>query len=441
MNHTFSEQQDRVAVIGSGAAGLAATYALQQRGHVVDVFEREQALGGRFGVASLGDRPVMLGGKNIGKKYTRLRSFVAAHGDHRWEPFGINASRVVDGRILTVDSSRRVKSLFNLARMGVPRDLARFGRLAASVRRSEKNRFLGSPLAAELSRDHDHAPLSEHFGDAFTRSLIRAMTIRTNGAEPDESYLGTFNTNVALLMDTYDQLTDGIQPVLEAFSATTNVRLGTTVTSLVVDGARVRGVRSVDCFGTEREEEYAAVVMAVPAHAAAKILSPTHPLLAEKLDGVQYFPATVALVQYDAPVFTPQVRAIALDGGPCSNAGSYGMDDRDIVRYTFSGAHARHASPSQDQIDQWVDDAERVLAQYLPVASRRRVHTVTRHWPTAFCAYVPFHADFLSSVVQEAGRLSGLALAGDYLRGVSLEGCFRSGEDAAASVPQAVAHA
>jgi oxygen-dependent protoporphyrinogen oxidase len=438
MTHTIT--QPRVAVIGSGAAGLGATHALQQRGHAVDLFEREPVLGGRFGVAHLGERPVMLGGKNIGQKYTQLREFVAAHGDHRWEPFGINASRVVDGRIRTFDSSRRARSLLHLARMGKPQDLARFGRLAARVRRSEDNRFLGSPLAAELSREHDHAPLSAHFGDGLTRSLIRAMTIRTNGAEPEESYLGTFNTNVALLMDTYDQLTDGIQPVLEAFARTTNVRLATTVTSLVVEDEQVRGVRFVDEAGTEQEESYAAVVIAVPAHAAATILEPTHPRLAEQLAGVRYFPATVVLVQYDAPVFTPQVRAIALDGGPCSNTGSYGMHDRDIVRYTFSGAHARAVAPPQEQIDRWVDDAERILGRYVPLAGRRRVRSVTRHWPTAFCAYVPFHADFLASVSQEAGRVGGLALAGDYLRGVSLEGCFRSGTDAAAALRRAVAH-
>jgi oxygen-dependent protoporphyrinogen oxidase len=146
---------------------------------------------------------------------------------------------------------------------------------------------------------------------------------------------------------------------------------------------------------------------------------------------VNYFPSTVLLIEYDRPVFTPEVRALALDGGPCTNAGSYGAEDRHIVRYTFSGRAAR-AEASQEQLDEWTDAAEERLRRHIPDGrGAQRVQSVSTHWPAAYSAYLPFHGDFLADVRRAVGETPGLVLAGDYLRGVSIDACFRSGTDAA----------
>lgn len=434
MSRNSTRENLRVAVVGGGVSGLAAAFHLERAGYRVELIEREATLGGRFGVGRLGDRDVMLGGKNIGRGYTSLRGFTAALGRNPYEPFGINASRVKDSEVLTLDSNRRGRSVRHLARAASTRDLLRLAALAIRVRRDDANRFLGSPLSAALGYRYDHAPLSAHFGAKVTRNLLRPMTIRTNGAEPDETYLGTFGTNLGLLMDTYDQLRFGIQPVLEEFAQRVPVRLGVRVDGLVVRHGRVAGLWVTENGGPTNERAYDAVILATPAHAAAAIVRSKHPGLGARLDGVSYFPSTVVLVEYDRPVFTTEMRALAMDDGPCSNAGAYGVDDRHIVRYTFSGREARTPRPSSEQIGDWVAVAEERLGRYVPIVGAQRIRSATRHWSAAYCAYVPFHAHFLSQVQADVADLPGLALAGDYLRGVLLEACFRSGTDAAVAI-------
>lgn len=428
--------QLRVAVVGSGSSGLAAAFHLQRSGFAVELIERDDALGGRFGVGMLGDRPVMLGGKNIGRRYTSFRGFTASLGRPAYEPFGINASRVQDDRIVTVDSTRRGRTARNLLRLGSPRDLARLGSLALRISRSEENCYLGTPFAASLAR-YDAAPLASHFGAKLTRNLLRAMTVRTNGAEPDEIYLGTFNTNLGLLMDSYDQLSGGIQPVLDALAARVDVTLGTRVESLVVRDGRVAGLRIAQDGSEPRERSFDGVVLATPAYAAAEILRPAWPALGARLAEVSYFPSTVVLVEYDRPVFTPEVRSLAMDDGPCTNAGSYGAEDRHIVRYTFSGREAR-APMSEAQIDAWVDQAQERISRHVPLDGVQRLRSVRRHWPAAYSAYVRFHGEFFVEVHKAVAGMPGLELAGDYLRGVSIEACFRSGTEAAARLASSV---
>jgi oxygen-dependent protoporphyrinogen oxidase len=425
-------EQRRVAVVGSGVSGLAAAFALENAGFSVDLIDREPCLGGRFGIATLGDRPVMMGGKNIGRKYTAFRAFTEALGHHPYQEFGINTSRVEDGQVKALDSSKRLKSLSNVFKMGSPRDLARLVALAARIKRDDGNRFLGSPYFTELSEQHDSEPLSAHFGPEITRNVLRPMTVRMNGAEPDEVYFGTFGTNLSLVLDTFDQLDRGIQPVLDTMARRVTVRLRSQVEDLLVEDGRVVGLRVAENGSPASDLRYDGVVVATPAHAAADVLRSALPGCASRLDDVNYFPTTVALVEYDRPVFSTGIRALAMDDGPCSNAGAYGREDRHIVRYTFSGREARGPAPSDEQIDAWIDGGEQRLRRFIPESRpAHRVDSVRRHWSRGYCGYLPFHGRFLSDVRRDVAGLPGLELAGDYLKGVSIEACFRSGEQAA----------
>jgi oxygen-dependent protoporphyrinogen oxidase len=430
-------EQRRVAVVGSGVSGLAAAFNLENAGFAVDLIDREPQLGGRFGVATLGDRPVMMGGKNIGRRYTAFRAFTEALGHHPYEEFGINTSRVKDGQVRALDSSNRAKSLSNVLTMAAPRDLARLVGLAVRIKREDANRFLGSPLTTKLAERYDSEPLSAHFGTEATRNLLRPITVRMNGAEPDEVYLGTFPTNLSLVLDTFDQLVHGIQPVLETMARRVTVRLDSRVEDLLVEDGRVVGLLVSEGDEPAVQLRYAAVVVATPAHAAGDVLRSALPACSRRLDAVRYFPTTVALVEYDRPVFSTGVRALAMDDGPCSNAGAYGREDRHIVRYTFSGLRARDPAPSAEQIDGWIDEGERRLRQYIPESRpAHRVDSVRRRWDRGYCGYVPFHGRFASALRRDVAGLAGLALAGDYLMGVSIEACFRSGEQAAGEISE-----
>ncbi|WP_326598967.1 protoporphyrinogen/coproporphyrinogen oxidase [Streptomyces sp. NBC_01803] len=434
--------QRRVAVVGAGISGLTAALRLQLAGHDVELIEADETLGGRFGVGRLGDRQVMTGGKNIGRRYRTFRWFTSELGVDAYESFGYNASRVKDGRVLTLDSERRGQTLQNIRRMGSARDVARLATMAARIRADESNRFLGSRYFGGISRRHDDAPLAAYFGREMTESLIRPMVIRNNGAEPDEVYPGTFGTNLAMLLDHYDQLAGGIQPALDAIAKRVTIRAGARAEGLVVNRlGRVTGLRISEGGGPAEASEYDGVVLATPAHATAGIVTEARPTMAERLRRVRYFPSTVVLVEYDEPVFTSEVRALAMDDGPCSNAGSYGKEERHIVRYTYSGRQGRLTDPTPELIDKLTSESEDLLVKYLGTPRATRLNVLVKHWPAAYSGYLPHHPAFLRELRADVETLPGLELAGDYIQGVSIEACSRTGSAAASRLAARLAGA
>jgi oxygen-dependent protoporphyrinogen oxidase len=426
---------------------MAAAWMLDRAGFGVEVIERDPHVAGRSQSSALGERSVTFGGKNIGHRYTLFREFTAAMGDNPYEPFGINASPVIDGRVRTFDGSRRARSFGRFARDARPRDIARLAPLATRVARAEEHRFLGSDHFAAVGRRRDHRPLSAWFSERFASTVLRAITVRMNGAEPDEVWLGNFGSNLGMLLDSYDQLTGGVARVAEQFEARYRVRSDTEVTALACDATgAVRGVTMRGPDGEERRSEYDGVVLALPASAAAALVRARHPRLADELAAVRYFPGAVVLAEYDQAVFSPDVRGLAFPaGGPLSNAGAYGVEDRHIVRYTFSGRAARSWLGAGFDPEALLAEAEAQVAAHLPVRAASRLRMVARQWPTAYCAYVPDHGSWRTQLAGRIAAVPGLQLTGDYLRGVSIEACFRAARDCvravqadapAAAVPQ-----
>lgn len=413
-------------VVGGGASGLAAAFFLRRLGLEATIVEREGTLGGRMGTIQLGGRLLDCGGKNIGRRYTLFRDFAASLGHHPLEHFGLNSSQAVDGRLKTVDGGSRWRSLAALA-SGLPlADLARFGRLMLSVKRDEDAGYLGSPLARRLARAYDHKSAGDWFSPAFCQRILRPMTVRMNGAEPDEVHVGTLPSNVRMLLDSYEQFTNGLAPLLAAFAAAYDVRLATTTEALLVHDGRVCGVRVRDGRGVQSDLEGAGVVLATPANAAAALTAPVLPGLADALRSVAYYPVRLAIAEYERPVFTPSMRAIVFDGAePLSNAGAYGVNDLNLVRYTFSGRAFRACDPADVEPSALVERAERTLARYVPMDGNRRRRLVVRHFTTGLCAYTARHDRFLDRLAEQQ-RIGGLHLAGDYLQGASIEACFRS---------------
>jgi protoporphyrinogen/coproporphyrinogen III oxidase len=425
----------RVAVVGSGVSGISAAWYLSRQGHEVELIESEPHIGGRTATQRLGSREVTLGGKNVGRRYRRFREFVADHGDHRFEPFGINTSRERDGRLLTIDSTRRAASARNFLAAASTRDTVKILRWLRAIRSSEENHFMRGPFWAAVSERCDDRPLTGHLSPAMCDSLIRTLTVRLNGAEPDEVYLGSFGVNLAMLTDTYDQLVDGFGPLFDEFAARHRVRLGTRARRPIVDGGRIVGLVLETDWGVDYEL-YDAVVLATPASAAAAIVRPVAPALADRLGAVRYFPAATLVVEYDRDIFTPEVRAIAFGAGlPLSNAGAYGIDDLRTVRYTFSGRAARLLLATQgNDCEVLAKLAERQLQRHFPVADAQRVAMVGKCWDPSFCAFVPRHGPFLDALDREVDAVPGLHLTGDYFRGASIEACFHASEDCAAKV-------
>jgi protoporphyrinogen/coproporphyrinogen III oxidase len=424
------------AVVGGGASGIAVTYYLQQQGINVDLIESNDYLGGRMASCQLGERQVAMGGKNIGKGYHLFRQFTQAMGDNPYEFFGLNSSQIRNGKIVTVDGSRRWLGIFQLlSRLSIT-DLFRFFTACAAIKWDEANGYLGGTYFTELSQRLDDPIASNYFSQEFCQRLIRPMSVRMNGSEPDEVYVGNLGSNIRMVLDTYEQLHKSVDPVLEEFSKKVSVRLGTTVKSLLFSGDRVTGLELVDDSEVDKRN-YEGVILATPASVSAKLVEPCQPELAAILSRVNYYPVMVIVAEYNRNIFSEQVRALVFDAEePISNAGSYGVNDRHIVRYTFSGRVARKYVESNMTVEELLQIAEAALNRYIPVHASERVQYVSRRWSAGLCAYTSHYEEFARDLETQLRQFKGLYLAGDYLQGASIEACFRSGKACADKVLQ-----
>lgn len=424
----------RYAIVGGGLSGLAAAWYLQGRGAETHIIERAGELAGRAGSARLGERVLTLGGKNIGHDYTRFRAFAQGHGEHPFEHFGINSSRVLDGRLLSLDSEHRGRALRQLR--GIPaRDLARLGRLVLTARRDPGARQLAAERSLRLARRYRGASVEGAFGPRLRELLLRSLTVRVSAAEPDEVPMANVLPYIGMLVDSYEQLRGGMHELVGAAAARSRVRLRSEAEDLLLECGRVRGLQLTSDSGASGVERFDGVVVATSADAAARLVERAAPRLAGLLDEVHYFPVTVLLAEYERPLFTAAVRAIVFGPEqPLSNAGAYGLDDLDVVRYTFSGRRARPLIEADPDPERLAKIAERTLAPFAAVAGNRRRALVSRRMSPGLCAYHPDQAAFLPALAAATTALPGLTLTGDYLRGCSIEACFAAAEEAVATI-------
>ena len=428
------QRSGHIAVVGGGISGVATAYFLKQRGLRPEIIEAEAHLGGRAGSALLGDKVIDVGGKNIGRRYTLFRRFIAEHGEAPLEFFGINSSTVQRGTLRTIDSEKRLRSLYHLLRLVGPKDLLRLSSLAKIVRHDPREGFLGGTRFSKLSEERDHLPLSNWFGESCVRDFLRPLTLRMNGAEPDEYSFGCLGSNLNMVLDRYDQLTHGMADLLQRFAGTASVLRNTRVSRLLSNGDTVCGVE-LEHQGTVERRRYDFVVLALPAPVSAGLLPDT--ALARSLAQVSYYPVTLLVARYARPVFDAKVRAIVFQSGSIvSNAGCYGRGALDTVRYTLSGRKARHISGLCDPAEV-LSEAERTLGRFVPVSARDRIEYVHRRLPLGLCGYTPYHHRLVRNIESWDIEASGVALTGDYVYGASIEACFRSARDCADRVAQA----
>ncbi len=416
----------RIAVIGAGASGIAAAHFLLARKHQVVLFERESTLGGRIATAELGGRRVAVGGKNFGREAVLFRQFVAENGNAPFEEHGVNISREVGGRLLPMKPRNLREAMRNMLSMGVL-DTLKFLKYFRLIRNAKgANDYLGNEAFAGISEQSDHKPLSEHFGPRFNEHFLRMLTVRGNGAEPEACYLGNLCANLgAGAPKGLEQLEgDGMYSTLQTFARRPGLQWvgGAPVSGLVHEEGRYR----VAVHGRPELSDgiFDAVIVALPAHHAAALLEPLCPGIAGPLDKIVYNPTMMAVVQYAAPVFSEAVKAVSFGRGEIlSSAGAYGNRDLDIVRYTFSGGAANRAVNAQSDPEQLLKVAEGLLSRYCPGASGKRLGYVHRYFAEGHCSYAPYHHRVMRAA---QATLDGhaIGLTGDYVKGASVEACF-----------------
>jgi len=426
----------RVAVIGGGISGIATAFYLLQRQIKVDIYESAEQIGGRVGSVQLQGRWVDFGGKNIGKHYRRFRDFVRANGNPEFEYFGFNTSQLINGRVVSIskEGARQLNTLKIMGLCGI-RSVKKLYPHVKALLNDRQQGVLCSDYFRQISERYDHLTLAEYLNGGCVRHVVRPVTVRMNGAEPDECYPGNFGSNLALALDSYEQLKNGMHGLIESFADLNRpqglrILEGYRVTSISNDPASSSTIVTFIHQEKQDSAHYDRVISALPAHQLATILDNQLPSASALLRQIRYFPVAIAIVKYRDEVFSRHRRAMVFDASlPLSNAGAYGVNDLNMVRFTFSGRTARSIISENSTAENVVTLGEQVSSPYFNIEDNSREMYTYKYLKEGLCAYAPRHHLLLENIDRELAHISGLGTAGDYRRGASIEACFRAAEE------------
>jgi protoporphyrinogen/coproporphyrinogen III oxidase len=188
-----------------------------------------------------------------------------------------------------------------------------------------------------------------------------------------------------------------------------------------------------------KSDHFNAVVLAVPTHAAAKLLSISSPELAAELATISYSSSITIGLGYDWEVrqslppgfglLVPRSEGKRLLAATfVHNKFPYrAPDDRALLRCFFAGSNAENIWQLSD--DAIIAVVRNELQQILGLRASPLFARVYK-WKSAMAQYGVGHLERLDRIERLRQQLPGLALAGNGYRGIGVPDCIRSGQDA-----------
>lgn len=186
-------------------------------------------------------------------------------------------------------------------------------------------------------------------------------------------------------------------------------------------------------------EQFEGVILAVPAHAAAQLLSFSSPELSAELAGIRYSSSITVGLGYGREVRQSLPPGFGFlvprSEGKHLLAATFvhnkfphrAPQDRALLRCFFAGANAESVWTLTD--DQIVGIVRNELQQILGLRAEPVFARVYR-WKSAMAQYSVGHLDRLEHIERLRHQLPRLALAGNGYRGIGVPDCIRSGQDA-----------
>jgi len=224
-------------------------------------------------------------------------------------------------------------------------------------------------------------------------------------------------------------------PTALAVSLGARFRAGAAVEELAPD----RGGWLVRAAGGEHRAD--AVILAVPAHRAAGLVSGFAPQAARALGGIPQPPVAVLHLAWHASALRRPLEGFGHLVAPASDrrilgavwsSGLFpGRAPADMALLTVFLGGSRDPSALDLSDEELIAAATRDLEAQGLVRGEPRALRVTR-WPSAIPQYEPGHEDRVAALAREEALWPGLAFAGNYREGVSVADAIRSGLGAAA---------
>ncbi len=463
----------RVVVIGGGISGLAAALRLTNAGAAVTLLEASGRLGGKLWADEIAGVPIDLGAESVLARRPEATDLARATGlgDDLLPPATTRAALWTRGRLRSMPRGHL---------MGVPGDLAPLsasGVLSpAGLARVPLDHVLprtrvgedvaiGEYVAARLGRevvDRLVEPLlgGVYAGDAYRISMRAAVPQLYQAVVRERSLIegvrGVMRRSAAVAPGPPAPVFTGIRggvgrlPLAVAAAARAagaTVRTGTRVTALrrTADGWALRtdGADGPAALGAD------AVVLAVPAPAAATLLRAEAPAAAAELDGVDYASMALITMAFRArdllalptgsgflvpPVDGRTIKAATFSSRKWGWVHEAGPDT--FVLRTSVGRHGDEADLAWDDTDlvrlSRQDLAEAAGVTAAPVAAR-----VTR-WSGGLPQYPVGHTARVTRIRDQIAKLPGAAVCGALYDGVGIPACVASAHRAADAVTDAL---
>ncbi|MGC4778514.1 protoporphyrinogen oxidase [Micromonospora chalcea] len=455
----------RVAIVGGGITGLAAAVRLRDsapEGTEVTVYEQSGRLGGKLFTGELAGGPVEFGAESFlmrdpagGESAAVTLARRLGLAEAIVHPTVGQAALLVDGTLRPVPGGTLV---------GVPGDLEKVAAVAPPA--ADADRDAGHPLLADGEDTSVGELVRKRLGDAVVErlvdpmlggvyagraddlSLVTTMPALARAARAEHTLVGAVRAAQAAAprapgAPVFGTLAGGLSTLVEA-AATAS---GATIRR----GAAVRELRRTPSgwrltVGPTRDAEHVeadAVLLAVPARPAARLLAAAAPEAADTVGALDY--ASVALITLALPgPALPELSGFLVPAGE-------GLTIKASTFFTTKWGHlrrpdglalvrasvGRYGDETSLQLtdDDLADAVHRELSAVLGAPLPTPVARHVQRWGGALPQYTPGHTARVAAVRAALRAVHPtLAVAGAGYDGVGIPVCVRSGETAAEEI-------
>lgn len=457
----------RALVIGGGISGLAAALRLRELGGPeldIVVVDRAEHLGGKLRTGQIADTPVELGAETFlvrRPEAVRLAGKVGL-AEAVTHPAGLPAALAVDGELRPIPKGTL---------LGVPGD---FDAVAATGVLSPEGL---ARMRAEETADGPLLPdgdttvgslVRQAFGDEVADRLVDPLLGGVYAGRADELSLRTTAPALAKAAREHDRLSDAVRAAAPAPKASGPTPVFGTIAgglsmlveaTAIASGAELRlglpvrelahdGERWLATVGDTRDPEVLtadAVVLAVPARPAARLLARIAPEASAEVGVLAYASMALVTMAFDLDGELPELSGFlvpATEGRAVKAATFFSRkwphraDELTVLRCSI-GRHGQESELQRTDAD-LIALARTELGELIGRELPEPVDAHVTRWGGGLPQYGPGHDDRIAHARAVLEGFPTLALAGAAFDGVGIPVCIASGERAAERVHAAL---